>query len=151
MDREKLITEAVSQMEYLGLSKACIEDFKKGKVWQSEYCGFLYTVNDEVQKQIDELEEKYSGLIYHVIVCQMILGDEKMTLYNFLWLTNEEGCWKYNHKDAKSGIVFAYVYNKDAPEYSEFGSICVRPEIGGLVRISQLFDYESFNRGKKNA
>ena len=150
MDKEKLVSEAVSRMEYLGLSKACIEDFKKGKVWQSEYCGFLYSVDDEVQKQISELEEKYGGLIYHVIVCRTKLYGETMDLCNFLWLDEEEN-WENDRIDAEKGIVFAYVYNKTLPVYSEFGSICVRPEIGGLVRTNQLFNYKSFNKEKGNA
>ena len=83
-------------------------------------------------------------------MCRTKLYGETMDLCNFLWLDEEEN-WENNRIDAEKGIVFAYVYNKTLPVYSEFGSICVRPEIGGLVRTNQLFNYKSFNKEKGNA
>ena len=40
-----------------------------------------------------------------------------------------------DNEDLEYGYVVAYVYNYDVPEFSEFGSIQVKPRFGGLVRI----------------
>ena len=40
-----------------------------------------------------------------------------------------------NEEDLKDGYAFSYVLNVDAPDCSEFGTICVKPTFGGLRRI----------------
>lgn len=135
MTNKELVAEAVKRMRALKLSENCINDFEKnGKVWQSENGGFLYTIREDVQKIIDEVEENYGGKIYHMIYCRANIGGETMELYNFLYVSKHENEWKYDIQDIESGCTLSYVYNVTCPEYSEFGTIGIKEEIGGLIR-----------------
>lgn len=152
MDKKQLKTEALFRMEYLGLAEECIHDFKvNDAVWQSENGGFLYTVSKDIQDKIDEAEKEYGGMVYHVILSHALVNGEKMEMYSFLYVSPYEESWEDAHFDLESGIVFTYVYNETVPEYSELGNICVAPQIGGLVRTMQTFDYKAYNEGKHDA
>ena len=43
--------------------------------------------------------------------------------------------YEMNEEDLNDGYAFSYVLNVDAPDCSEFGTICVKPTFGGLRRI----------------
>ncbi len=144
-----LKTEALRRMKYFGLCDQCVSAFgNNDTVWQSENGGFLYEVNEDIQKIIDDFQKQMEGaLVYHVIKSNMIVGgEEKMTMYSLLYVyPDSDGLWLEEEDDAEQGIVFAYVYNETIPEFSECGPICIRPNIGGLVRINDLFDYRGYN------
>ena len=55
--------------------------------------------------------------------------------YSILYVSSDINEWEQDKEDIKEGRVFAYVYNKDFDWCSEFGSIVVKPSIGGLVRL----------------
>lgn len=154
MDEKLLLKEeALKRMKYLGLSEKRIDAFKQGKVWLSEYFGTLYEADENLQKMIDDFQKKSGCLVYHVVRSICTLGvDIEMKMDSFLYVSHyteeEKEEWDMEHEDMKSGIVFAYVYNYTIPEFSESGSICVEPQIGGLVRNSKGFDYEKVNQGK---
>lgn len=150
MDEKLLLKEeAVKRMKYLGLSEGCINAFKQGKVWLSEYFGTLYEADENLQKMIDDFQKESGCLVYHVVRSICTLGvDIEMKMDSFLYVSPHTEEWDMEHDDMKSGIVFAYVYNYTIPEFSESGSICVEPQIGGLVRNSKGFDYEKANKEK---
>lgn len=151
VSKEEMKNEAVARMRYLHLSKRCIEAFQNadsdwmGGVWQSEGEGALYTVSDKVKKMIDEFEKRTGSLVYHVIFTPMIICGKRMDMYSLIYVPSEKNDWKLERGDMKKGMVYAYVYNETVPEFSEVGTIFVKPNIGGLVQNNCGFDYEEFN------
>jgi hypothetical protein len=145
---QKIKDEAVRRMKYFGLMNSCINAFKENDVvWQSENGGFLYEVEEDIQEKINEFQAKYNALVYHVILNYMSFdGDEPMKMYSFLYVGNNEEEWEYDSDYAMSGIIYAYVYNETIPEYSELGTIYIRPNTGGLVRTELPFDYERYQK-----
>jgi hypothetical protein len=140
--------EALRRMEYFGLDNQCISAFRNNDaVWQSENGGFLYEVEDDVQSIINDFQHRIEGaLVYHVIKSYMNVGGDEMTMYSLLYVyPDSDGLWLMEEDDAEKGIVSAYVYNETIPEFSECGPIYIRPNIGGLVRTNDLFDYRRYN------
>ena len=132
MNKEERFIEAIERMKLLKLDTPCIEAFIKGNVWESEGYGALYEVNNEEQKLIDNFEKNHKGcLVYHMIHNKFEFGE----CYSMLYVSSNKEEWESDKEDIKNGYVFAYVENVDTPWCSEFGSIAVKPSIGGLVRI----------------
>ena len=130
---EKIFNECLERMEILKLSKQCIGAFKKGKIWESESIGALYEVNEEEQKIIDNFEKEHEGCkVYHLIHNITDFGE----LYNIFYVSADKNEWKRDKEDLKQDYAFVYVYNKSADWCSEFGSIAIKKNIGGLIRIS---------------
>lgn len=130
--KEKQFIEAIERMKMLKLDKSCIEAFTKGKVWESEGFGALYEVNEEEQKIVDKFEKEHKGcLVYHMIHNMFEFGE----CYSILYVSPDTDEWQQDKEDISEGYIFAYVYNKDDEWCSEFGSIAVKSQFGGLVRI----------------
>ena len=115
MNKEERFDEAIKRMKLLKLDKQCIEAFTKGKVWESEGFGALYEVNEEEQKIINKFE----------------CGE----CYSILYVSSDKEEWQRDKEDIKDGYVFAYVENIDDDFCSEFGSIAIKPQFGGLMRL----------------
>ena len=132
MNKEERFIEAIERMKMLKLDKSCIEAFTKGKVWESEGYGALYEVNQEEQEIIDNFEKNHPNcVVYHMIHNVYEFGE----CYSILYVSSDIDEWQQDKEDIEDGHVFAYVENIDTPCFSEFGSIAVKPSIGGLVRI----------------
>lgn len=130
--KDKMKQEAIERMKMLKLSSGCIKAFQRGEVWESEGIGALYDLTKEEQKIVDDFEKKNNGLVYHVIHNMTEFGE----LYSLLFVGKYEEEWQMDRQDIEENIVFAYVYNKTDDWCSEFGSIMVKPNIGGLIRMS---------------
>ena len=124
--------EALERMTMLHMSRQCINAFKDGKVWESEGYGALYEVNEKEQSYIDAFEKEHNATVYHMIHNMTEFGE----LYTMLYVSSEKSEWKSDRYDIEDGYALAYVKNIDAPECSEFGSVGIRPSIGGLVRTA---------------
>ena len=132
MNKEEIFIEAIERMKLLKLDNPCIEAFTKGNVWESEGYGALYEVNDEEQKLIDNFEKNHKDcLVYHMIHNKFEFGE----CYSMLYVSSNKEEWESDKEDIKNGYVFAYVENVDCPWCSEFGSIAVKSQFGGLMRI----------------
>ena len=129
--REKQLEQALKRMEMLNLSKQCINAFKNGNIWESEGIGALYECNDKEKEIIKSFENKTNGLVYHMIHNKFEFGE----CYTMLYVSQYEDEWEDDMEDIKNGYIFAYVENIDVPDYSEFGSVAIQSNIGGLVRI----------------
>lgn len=127
---EKILNECLRRMEELHLSKQCISAFLDGKIWESEGIGALYELNEEEEKIVKEFEKENGYKVYHVIHCFTEFGE----IYNLLFVDNYFEEWKYFSEELKDNITYVYAYNKSYSECSEFGSIGVKSQIGGLVR-----------------
>ena len=132
MNKEERFIEAIERMKLLKLDKECIEAFTKGKVWESEGYGALYEVNQEEQEIIDNFEKNHKEyLVYHMIHDIFEFGE----VYTLLYVSSDEEEWEQDISDLKDGYHIAYCYNKTYPECSEFGSVAIKSNIGGLVRV----------------
>lgn len=132
MKDDIMFNEAIKRMEMLHLSRSCINAFKQGKVWESEGIGALYEVNEQEQKIIDDFEKKHKAKVYHVIHNMTAFGE----MYSLLFVSKFVEEWEMDRQDILENIVFAYVHNKTDEWCSEFGSIMIKPSIGGLIRVS---------------
>lgn len=130
--KEKIFNECIERMEILKLSKNCINAFKKGEVWLSENYGSLYELNPDEKVLVEKFEDDNKGYkVYHLIHNFTEFGE----LYTILFVANDVKEWKRDKKELKEGIAFSYVYNVDTDWCSEFGSVLVKSNIGGLVRV----------------
>ena len=147
MVSENVKSEALRRMKYFGLWQPCISAFEKGKVCQSENSGYLYEVDEKIQKIIDDFQQTNEGaVVYHVIKSYMKFGEnEPMSLYSFLYVFPDVESWVNDRAVESKGIVYAYVYNETVPEFSEPGFIGIEPNCGGLVRTDREFDYKKYN------
>lgn len=130
--RNKQWLEAYKRMKALNMSSQCIAAFKKDIVWESEGIGALYECNETEKQYILDFEKEHNALVYHMIHNMTEFGE----LYTMLYVSSSPEEWKEDLDDVKEGYALAYVKNIDAPECSEFGSVGIRPSIGGLVRTA---------------
>lgn len=131
--KEKIYNECLRRMGKLNLSKQCISAFKHGKVWESEGIGALYELNEKEQQIVDNFEKNNPNYkVYHVIHNLFEFGE----VYSLLYVDTYFDEWEYFDEDLKDNITFVYAYNCDDDICSEFGSIGIKNNIGGLIRTS---------------
>ena len=130
---EQIKNECLTRMEILNLSYKCKQAFKSGKVWESESYGALYELNNEEQEIVNNFEKEHKGYkVYHIIHNLTDFGE----LYNIFYVGTDTSEWETDKEDLKENYAFVYVYNKTDTWCSEFGTIGIRKNIGGLVRVS---------------
>lgn len=130
--RNTMKAEAVKYMNILKLDKRCIKAFEKGNVWMSSgSLGGLYEADEKLKNMIKDVETEHEITVYHVIE-NTVYG---MHCYSMLCVCKYPEEYEMNEEDLKDGYAFSYVLNVDAPDCSEFGTICVKPTFGGLRRI----------------
>lgn len=132
--RNTMKAEAVKYMGILKLDKRCIQAFKakKQSVWMSSGpFGGLYEADEKLKNMIKDVETEHDIIVYHVVE-NMVYG---MRCYSMLCVCKYPEEYEMNEEDLKDGYAFSYVLNVDAPDCSEFGTICVKPTFGGLRRI----------------
>ena len=131
--KAKQRTEALKRMELLKLHENVIDDFKEiALLNQSEPGGILYWVEGEMEKKIREWEEKTGNLVYHVIHDYTEFGE----LLSLLYVSQYEEEWEMERNDLVNGYPLAYVMNLTDDWCSEYGSIGIRPQWGGVVRTA---------------
>lgn len=129
--REKQKQEAIERMKMLKIYSQTIKEFEKENVINvSEHGGILFWLDDEQQEMVKRFEEKYNAVVYHVIHNYTEFGE----LYSLLYVSQHENEWDYDKDDIKHNIALCYVVNKDEENFSEFGSIGIRPQFGGVIR-----------------
>lgn len=131
--REQLKANAVSNLNRIGCYKPYTEAFRNGTLTMYENCGGYYVEDEELLAKIHTIEEKYGGIVYAVIHSMTSFGE----LYTMLWADGDEDDSEYDVEDYDDGqwLCMAYVWNKTDAECSEFGSVVIRPALGGLLRV----------------
>ena len=125
--------EALKRMRILRLHENAIAEFsQEGKLNLSEGGGILFWLNDEQEKAVRRIEQKYNILVYHVIRNFTSFGE----LLTMLYVSNDSEEWESDREDLKDGYTCAYVENLSDKYCSEFGGICFKPRFGGLVRTA---------------
>lgn len=133
MNKELQKQEAIKRMKLLKLHENPIKEFEKdGKLNQSEHGGMLYWLDENQQEIVKKFETEHNAVVYHVIHNYTDLGEMLALLY----VSDSEEEWEYDIDDLKAGYPIAYVINLDDEYCSEFGSIGVKPQFGGLIRTA---------------
>ena len=123
--------EAIERMKMLKIYSQAIKEFEKDNVINvSEHGGILFWLDNEQQEMVKRFEEKYNAVVYHVIHNYTEFGE----LYSLLYVSQHENEWDYDKDDIKHNIALCYVVNKDEENFSEFGSIGIKPQYGGVIR-----------------
>ena len=131
--KEQKKQEALERMKLLSLYPNIIREFEKdGIVNMSENGGYLYWLDDEQREYVSDFEEEHNALVYHVIHNYTEVGE----MLTFLYVSDDADEWGYDRDDLKAGYACAYVKNLDEDAFSEFGSVGIKPEFGGLVRTA---------------
>lgn len=126
--------EAIARMKLLGIYQPIVRQFEKENVVSESAppFGACYWLNEEQRKQVKEFEAKYNALVYHVIHSFTTIGE----IESYLYVSDYPEEWEYDRADIKEGQQLAYVFNRDMPDCSEFGSIGIeRTAAAGLHRV----------------
>ena len=132
---ERKVAEAIKRMKALDIIGDAVEQFRKsGQVMCSEPPhGALYWIDDEQKKLVGEFEKRYNALVYMVVRAYF---KEFGKMDALLYVSDYESEWEQDNIDVSDRCPLVYVHNYDAPEFSEFGCIEVKPRFGGLIRVS---------------
>lgn len=138
--RERQKEEAIKRMKTLGLMSNVIKDFEKNnKVYYSErqnafFNAILYWIDNEPEfiKTVKQFEKKHNALVYHCQLTHLECGD----VLSLLYVSTNENEWQQDKEQLTQGIAYAYVKNLKSDYDSEFGSIGVRPSMGGVLRTA---------------
>lgn len=131
MEKKEMMNEAVRRMKAVDLMdwtiKALVE---KGEPCLSEGGGFLYNLNSDEKAMVDEFEEQYGCLCWHVVKSVTNIG----TIYSLLYVSDAEEEWESDFEDLKDGYPLIYAVNDDIG-VKEFGGARIVPSIGGMKRV----------------
>ena len=137
LTREQQKENAIYNLKMIGCYKPYLKAFEDGTVTMYEGFGGYYIdeVNEpDLVQKIKEVEEKYNGVVYAVIHSLTGFGE----LYTMLWSTGYEEDAEYNipddFGDGTYGVM-SYVWNKTDDWCSEFGTVQIKPSLGGLLRV----------------
>ena len=138
--REKQKQEALKRMQALQLMNQVRKDFRDNdKVYYSErqssiFNAVLYWLDNEPKyvKIVKDFGKKHNALVYHCQLTHLEFG----TCLSLLYVSAEEEEWEQDNQWLSEGYPMAYVVNLDNESYSEFGSIGVRPSMGGILRTA---------------
>lgn len=131
--RNEQRNEAIKRMKQLELHENAIREFEKENIVNlSEGYGALYWLDEKQQEYVTAFEKKYNAVVYHVIHNKTEFGE----LLAFLYVSDSIEEWGYDNDDLNEGYACAYVENLDEPAFSEFGSIGIKPQFGGVVRTA---------------
>lgn len=138
--RNEMKNEATARMRILKIHENAVNDLEKNDMVNVSFfgCGILYWPTDKQIELIKKFEDQYNCLVYHAITSTTEIGE----LLTLLYISQYESDWPTDREDLKNYdprygySIMAYVYNLANDIFSEFGSVCVKPENGGLVRTA---------------
>lgn len=124
---------AVKNLINLNCFPAYKEAFRRSdKVTMYEgFGGYYIDKGTELDEKIKEIQSEYNGIVYAVIHNMTEFGD----IYTMLWESGDDEGESIEKYDGIN-YVFAYVWNKDVEEFSEFGDVGIVAKLGGLLRVS---------------
>jgi hypothetical protein len=128
--KEKMKKEAIDRMHILKLHSNVIKEFSNNGKLNLSLNAELYYLNDKQLARVQEFEQKYNALVYHVIQNHTQFGE----LLSFLYVSQHTEEWEYDRSDLKECYPLVYVANLTDEICSEFGHIEIQPCIGGVIR-----------------
>ena len=135
LDITKQKDKAIELMKQMDIYKPYIKGFQeKGMVCFFErFGGYWADQEPELYEKMKAIEKKYNCLVYAITHEWLEFGE----CYSLLIVTAypEEWATLVQSKGNKH-VAFAYVWNKDDDECSEFGTVMVHSFGGGIRRIA---------------
>jgi len=134
IEREIKKQKAIENLKKLDIYKPYIKGFKNEDniCYFENYGGYWAWQEPELIEKVKELEEKYNCLVYAITHEYTEIGE----MYSFLIITDyEEELDTLLEKYGNQYYAFAYVWNKDDDDCSEFGTIALSSFGGGIRRI----------------
>lgn len=130
--REEMKKEAINRMKTLKLYPNIIREFSNENKLNLSLSlnGALCHLNDEQLARVQEFEQKYNALVYHVIHNHTQFGE----LLSFLYVSQHTDEWEYDRNDLQEGYPFVYVANLTDEICSEFGHIGIQLYHDGIAR-----------------
>ena len=135
MTREERKTQALVYMKKLDIYKPYIYGFRdRDQVCFFErFGGYWVDQEPEIYEKMKDLEARFNSTVYAITHEKTAFGE----CYSFLMVTDYPEEWDdlLIHEE---GIfyAFAYVWNKDMEDCSEFGSIGIKSFGGGITRVA---------------
>ena len=126
--------KAIELMKKLDIYKPYIKGFKNEDTvcYFENYGGYWAYQEPGLIEKVKELEEEHNCLVYAITHEYTGIGE----MYSFLIITDYEEEWDtLLEKYGNQYYAFAYVWNKDDEECSEFGTIALSSFGGGIRRI----------------
>ena len=71
------------------------------------------------------------SVAYYGVLTTTTMGQ----FFSLLFVSRYEEEWEYDRRELKEGYPYAYVWNREE-EFGEIGSIQIKMEQGGLVRVA---------------
>ena len=131
--REQQKAEAIKRMKMLSLHPNVINEFiTDNTLHKSEDYGVVYWLDDEEKQIVKEFEKKHNAVVYHIIKSYTEFG----VLLNMFYVSQYIEEWEYDIGNIPENRQLCYVKNLDVESFSEFGYICFRKSIGGLIRTA---------------
>lgn len=134
IEREIKKEKAIENLKKLDIYKPYIKGFKNEDniCYFENYGGYWAYQEPGLIEKVKELEEKYNCLVYAITHEYTEIGE----MYSFLIITDyEEELDTLLEKYGNQYYAFAYVWNKDDDDCSEFGTIAISSFGGGIRRI----------------
>ena len=118
---EEMKAEAISRMRLLKLFPQVIEQFEQDSLVNisERPFGAHFHADKQLCNVIKDIEKEYNILVYTGIRSHSNLGET----FELLYVTSEKETWEQNRKDLETKSPYAYVYNRTAPDCSEFGPV----------------------------
>ena len=132
--REDKKVKAIELMKKLDIYRPYIKGLQKedNVCYFENYGGYWAWQEPDLMKKVKQLEEEHNCLVYAITHEYTAIGE----MYSFLIITDYEEEWDtLLEKYGNQYYAFAYVWNKDDEECSEFGTIALSSFGGGIRRI----------------
>lgn len=131
--REQQKAEAIKRMRMLSLHPNVINEFiTDNTLHKSEDYGVVYWLDDKEKQIVNEFEKKHNAVVYHIIKSYTEFG----VLLNMFYVSQYIEEWEYDIGNIPENRQLCYVKNLDVESFSEFGYICLKKSIGGLIRTA---------------
>ena len=132
--RDEKKIKAIELMKKLDIYRPYIKGLQKedNVCFFENYGGYWAWQEPDLMKKVKELEEEHNCLVYAITHEYTSIGE----MYSFLIVTDYEEEWDtLLEKYGNQYYAFAYVWNKDDDDCSEFGTIALSSFGGGIRRI----------------
>ena len=126
--------KAIELMKKLDIYKPYIKGFKNEDTvcYFENYGGYWAWQEPDLIEKVKQLEEEHNCLVYAITHEYTGIGE----MYSFLIITDYEEEWDtLLEKYGNQYYGFAYVWNKDDDDCSEFGTVALSSFGGGIRRI----------------
>ena len=101
--QEKMKKEAINRMKMLKLHPNIIKEFSNKNILNLSLNTALHHLNQEQLARVQEFEQKYDVLVYHVI--------QNGQMLSFLYVSKYQEEWEHDRNDLEEGYPFVYVAN----------------------------------------